>query len=383
MVQRKLAPTVARLTRHLWIGLGITLLAFGLLEGAYVGQRALRANWFGSDDLRAAQRDGHPYAGQAWYEEFVRARESGRERFDPWRTYWAHATMSRYLNVDSAGYRVTVQPVKRDDAARTVYLLGGSAMWGFTARDSLTIPSLVAAGLDSAGFNDVVVVNLAQSGYVVGHEIATLTQELVRGRPPVIAIFFDGVNDIRTTQLYQEPGHAFFEQRFSHLFEVESQRGFFGSLVTPGERSKVIGRLIQALGIADPWAVSPQKPDICPRLGKYYRNMHHTVAGLGSAWGFDVLFVQQPMHATTRKTLTPFEKSFMGPDWHVTYTRECAEAIDSAMADVQAKTYVSYASMFDDVTGSVFLDRFGHVTEVGNRRIAGALVNEIASRLAR
>lgn len=383
MVQRKFGGTLARLTRDLWIGLGITLLAFGLLEGAFIGQRALRAAWSGSDDMRAAQRDGHPYAGQAWYTDFVRAREAAREKFDPWRTYWAHSTTSRYLNVDSGGYRVTIQPLPRHTAARTVYLLGGSAMWGFTARDSLTIPSLVAAGLDSAGFRDIAVVNLSQSGYVVGHEVATLTQELARGGPPAVAVFFNGINDIRTAQLYREPGHAFFEQRFSHLFEVESRRGFFGSLVTPGERSKLIGRLIQALGISDPWAVPTRKPEVCPQLGAYYRRMHQTALGIGSAWDFDVLFVQQPNHATTRKTLTPFEKSFMGPDWHVTYTRDCAAAIDSTMADMQGKTYVSYASMFDDVTESVFLDRFGHVTEAGNRRIASALVKEIATRLAR
>ncbi|MGH7713049.1 MAG: SGNH/GDSL hydrolase family protein, partial [Gemmatimonadaceae bacterium] len=337
---------------------------------------------FGSDDERAAQEDGHPYAGQAWYREFLSAREGAREKFDPWRTYWAHPLATRYLNVDSAGYRVTVQPRPRASAARSVYLLGGSAMWGFTSRDSLTIPSLVAAGLDSAGFTDVAVVNLAQSGYVLGHEIATLTQELAQAARPAVAVFFDGINDIRTTQLYQQPGRAFFEQRFSHLYEKESQRGFFGSFVTPGERSKLLARLIQALGIADPWAVAPQKPDICPRLGTYYRNMHQTAMGLGSAWGFEVLFVQQPMHATTRKALTPFEKSFMGPEWHVKYTRDCAEAIDSALADKRGTTYTSYASMFDDVSESVFLDRFGHVTEAGNRRIANALVREIVARLA-
>ncbi|MGH7177053.1 MAG: hypothetical protein ACREJC_06730, partial [Tepidisphaeraceae bacterium] len=140
---------------------------------------------------------------------------------------------------------------------------------------------------------------------------------------------------------------------------------------------------IQALGVADPWAVPPQRPDVCPRLGTYYRKMHQTALGVASTWGFDVLFVQQPTHATTRKALTPFEKSFMGPDWHVKYTRECAEAIDSALADVRTTSYLSYASMFDDVSESVFLDRFGHVTEVANRRIADALVKQIATRLAR
>ncbi len=380
MAQRKLGSVFARTTRDLWIGLGIALLAFAVLEAAFVGQRAIRAAWLGSDDARASDRDGHPYAGQSWYKEFLDARARGREKFDPWRTYWAYPIASRHLNVDSAGRRVTVHRGAISDTTRKVYLLGGSAMWGFTSRDSLAIPSLVAEGLDSAGIRDVQVVNLAQSGYVLAHEIATLTQQLAQDRKPAVAVFFDGINDIRTTQLYQEPGRAFFEPRFKHLYEVESQRGFFGSFVTPGERSKLVGRLLQALG-ADPWKVPPQTPNVCPRLGAYYRDMHQSAIGLGQAWGFDVLFVQQPMHATTRKALTPFEKSFMGPEWHVKYTRDCADAIDSALADKRGTTYVSYASMFDDAAESVFLDRFGHVTEVGNRRIADALVREIAARL--
>ncbi|MGQ0538016.1 MAG: SGNH/GDSL hydrolase family protein, partial [Gemmatimonadaceae bacterium] len=261
---RKLLPSIAGVTRQFWIALGVALLAFSLLEGAYLGQRALRTAWFGSDDQRAAEREGHPYAGQGWYRDFLAARERTREKFDPWRTYWAHAFASPHLNVDSSGRRVTIQRAARGAPRQTVYLLGASAMWGFTARDSLTIPSLVAAGLDSAGHDDVAVVNLAQSGYVVVHEVATLAQEVAQGRIPDVAVFFNGINDIRTTQLHQEPGHAFFERRFSHLFEVEGRRGFFGSLVTPGERSKVIARLIQALGISDPWAVPPQQPHSCP-----------------------------------------------------------------------------------------------------------------------
>jgi hypothetical protein len=380
--QRKRGAQLARVARDLWIALGVAILVFALLEVAFVSQRALRTAWFGSDDERDAQSDGHPYAGQAWYREFLSARAGVREKFDPWRTYWAYPLTSEHLNIDSAGRRVTVHPSQRPDSARRVYLLGGSAMWGFTSRDSLTIPSLVARGLDSAGFRDVVVENLAQSGYVLGHEIATLTQELARGRTPAVAVFFDGINDIRTTQLYQEPGRAFFEPRFKHLYERESQRGFFGSFVTPGERSRLIGRLLQALG-ADPWKVAPQEPHICPRLGSYYRNVQQTALGMASAWGFQVLFVQQPTHATTRKALTPFEKSFMGPDWHVKYTRDCADAIDSALAPTRGTSYLSYASMFDDERESVFLDRFGHVTESANRRIADALVQAIVSRLPR
>lgn len=387
LAERKLGSTTSRLIRDLWIGIGVTLLLFAALEGAYVGQRAVRAAWFGSDAQREARRPDHPYVGQAWYQDFIQARDGAREKFDPWRIYWAHSLARPNLNVDSMGRRVSLQaPATRSpvgNSPRRIYFLGGSAMWGFTSRDSLTIPSLVAHALDSAGVRGVEVVNLAQSGYVLGQEVATLTQELAQGRVPAIAVFYDGINDIRTTQLYREPGHAFFEPRFTHLYEVEAQRGFFKSFFTPGERSRLIARLLQALGARDPWAVAPQTPDVCPRLGAYYQRMLQIASGLAQAWDFKVLFIQQPTHATTRKTLTPFEKSFMGPDWHVKYTRDCAEAIDFALSPQLGTSYVSYARMFDDSPETVFLDRFGHVTEAAHRRIAAALVREIIPRLAR
>lgn len=365
--------------RDLWIGVGIALLAFLLLEWGYVGQLAARRAVFGTELERELREPGHPYAGEEWYPQFLAAREATREKYDPWRGYWAYPVASAYLNVDSAGYRRTM-PTPVGVPARRVYLLGASAMWGFTARDSLTIPSLVAAGLRDAGLADVAVVNLAQPGYTMGHELATLGLELQRRGPPTVAVFFNGINDIRTTQLAGEPGHAFFEARFARLYEVEARRGTLGSALTMGERSRLVGRLGQALGV-DPWQNQPQRPETCPALGDYYRKMARSAQGLAQAWDFDVLFVQQPNHAATRKVLTPFERDFAGPEWHIQFTRDCSDAIDSAMADL-GEGFASYTRLFDDSVEAIFLDRFGHVTEAANRRIAEALVAQISRRLA-
>lgn len=367
---------------HLWFSIGIALAFIGLLEGAYVGQRALRARWFGSDDTREAQVEGHPYAGESWYRDFIAARERVREKYDPWRSYWAYGTSSTYLNVDAGGYRVTPQAVEPPRASRQVFLLGGSAMWGYTARDAATLPALIATRLAAAGLGDVALVNLAQPGYTVGHELAALNYELTRGRVPAMAVFFDGINDIRTALLHAEPGHAFFEARIGRTLEVEAGRSFFASFITPFERSRLAARLGLALGLDRSWVNQPRAPGVCPALGKYYVAIARSAAGLGQAWGFDVLFVQQPHHGSTKKAPTAFEGGFMAPDDEtVAWTRECSAAIDTAMAGAAAP-YVSHGALFDDVRETVFLDQFAHVTEAAHGRIADDLAARIVARLA-
>lgn len=379
----RVAAFFARL-RDVWAAIGIAVAFFFLLEGGYNGQLALRHRVQGSDDVREANEPGHPYAHEAWFADFLEARAALHQRFDPARVYWAYPVTSRYLNVDTAGYRVTIPAAPATAAPgprpRLVYLLGASAMWGYTARDSMTIPSLVARGLAAAGVTDVQVLNLAQPGYTLSQEVSTLVKEVQARGAPAVALFFDGINDIRTTQLTGEPGHTFFEPRFKHLYEVESQRGMLGSLMTVGERSRLISRLAQAVGV-DPWKIRPQEPQMCPSLGAYYRRMARTARGIGDAWGFDVLVVQQPNHAATRKSLTPFERSIAGPAAAITFTRDCSDAIDAALAGDSTLHTLSMTRVFDADTGTVFLDRFGHVTEGANARLADALVKAILPRL--
>jgi lysophospholipase L1-like esterase len=288
--------------------------------------------------------------------------------------------------VDSLGRRRTIQAPPSGTAPFRVAMLGGSAMWGYTARDSATIPSLVAAKLAADGVTGVELVNLAQPGYVFGQELTTLRLEVEHGNAPSMAVFFDGINDVRTSLLYGEPGRVFFEPRFKQLYEVESKRGFVGSLVASSLRSAVLQRLLMRLGLSREWVEPPAPPMLCDRLGGYYRQTSLEAEGFAQRHGMQVLFVQQPMHGTTNKPLTPFEQGFMQLAERNTLIRRCGSAIDSAMVTPTALPYVSMAKLFDDHKETVFLDDFGHVTEAGNaliaERIASAIADAVKARSA-
>ena len=368
---------IAGWLQDLWVAAGIALLLFLLLEGAYIAQRSIHARYFGSDDERAAQEEGHPYRGQDWYRQLLRERATQVNKWDAWRTYWSYPMTGTYINVDSLGRRRTIQPAITGPAPFRVVLLGGSAMWGYTARDSATIPSLVARTLAADGVTGVELVNLAQSGYVLGQELATLRLEVERGNVPSMAVFFGGINDVRTALLYGEPGRVFFEPKFKQLYEVDSKRGFVGSLVASSLHSAVLQRLMMRLGLSREWTEPPSPPELCGRLGGYFRHMHDEADALAQRYGFQLLVVQQPMHATTNKPLTPFEQTFMQMGERNRVIRSCGASIDSAMTAGRGSAYVSMAKIFDDHNETVFLDDFGHVTEAGNALIANQLAAAI------
>jgi hypothetical protein len=112
-------------------------------------------------------------------------------------------------------------------------------------------------------------------------------------------------------------------------------------------------------------------------VAAYYRGVADVIAGLGGAYGFTPLFLQQAVHASSDKPLTAWEARL--PERPT--VRKCAEAIDSVMADLDGRTYLSLVHLFDADTTSVFVDAESHVTEEANRRIAEIIADRLVMML--
>ena len=153
---QRLAQAVAAL-RDVWVALGVALILFLTLEASYRGLTALRA---APPAAPAADSSLHPYARKPWRAELQRNLLARNNHFDPYRGAWPNSVTTRYVNVSAAGRRWTPQPVPDAPGVMRVVMLGGSVMWGFTARDSFAIPALVAARLAADGVGNVRVESL-------------------------------------------------------------------------------------------------------------------------------------------------------------------------------------------------------------------------------
>jgi hypothetical protein len=248
-------------------------------------------------------------------------------------------------------------------------------MWGYTARDSFTIPSLAAAALARRGIHDVDVVNLAQTGYNSTQELNTLILELLRGGRPVVAVFLNGVNDIVIARDGM-PAHTYLDGTIDQQIAL-GKRGFWQELAGLGRHSAVVQRLRKALGPrAGPAPPAPSERH-CGRLADYYRQVTHVAEAVAAAYGVKVIHFLQPAPATSRKPRTTWERQLVDPP----ALGRCMASLDSAMAERRGVTFHSLAGVFDTDTATMFVDGWGHITEAANGKVAERFVEVIAPLL--
>ncbi len=269
-------------------------------------------------------------------------------------------------------------------------MLGGSTMWGYTARDGYTILSLLAAELHARGIRDVEVVNLAQSGFNVTQDVITLLLELRRGEVPTVVVFLDGHNDIAAAGWFREAGHGLWDaQLAARLEEGHRLKDDLGRL---GDHLLVVGRVqrifVRRLGPHEPTPLPLER--VCRDIGLQYRNLIRTVQTLGEAGGFEAVFLWQPMLATTRKPLTPFEETVKDepykrpPGWpaYRGMLRRCSGVVESMMTEQRGRMFFPLDTLFDHDTSTVFLDDYEHLTEAADARVAATLADILAPKLA-
>jgi len=350
---------------HLWVAFGIALLLLFCLEAAYRGFRRLRLGAAPGGSAGGVVVDStlHPYANVPWWPDLLQVhRRKPVSRFDSYREYQALPYASRWVNIDSAGRRQTPQPPAEGNPRRIVFL-GGSTLWGYSARDSFTIPALTAAALRRRGYRDLELVNLGQIGYTATQEAITLLLELARGSRPDLAVFFDGYNDVTTAITHGFPGATYDFPQVARQIEL-GNRGFGAELLGLGRHALLIRRLLVAVGPPAPgqrWAGE----EVCEPNARYYRNLVLAVDGMARAEGFRTVWLQQPIHTTSGKRQTAWERSLSDKR----AMAACMRAVDAALAGAPV-AYHSLAGVFDTDTTTVFVDSQSHLTEAGNRVVA-------------
>ena len=376
----QLLAKIGRQIRDLWLIVGLSfLLLFGIEGGYRLYERLPKAK---------AQASGttaqNPYASEAWFPKFRAASHFHMGRpdsfyvdYDPYRGWWVRPGRHEDLYVEPSGYRHTEQTLQGDEATwRRVFLMGGSAMWGFTARDRATIPSWVARQLAAQGIEDVKVENKAQCAFNLTQNVATLEQELRAGARPVAVVFLDGINEVGPVAEGEQAGEVYGQADARRRFALG--HGSTNELLLALASNLHVVRALQGLRSA-PKAPELDVPAACAKIADNYLNLVRIGEALGREFGFTPLFFWQPALATSSKPLGPWEAHLMADDRDplVRLTKACLPDVEARLATRRDIDFFPLNAIFDHVEGDQFLDHYGHVTEQANGVIAAAITERL------
>jgi hypothetical protein len=115
--------------------------------------------------------------------------------------YWphvgwrAHPLRSRTLNVDDGGNRVT-PGAACEAGVFTVFVFGGSSVFGYGVADADTLPARLHGALTTRLGRPVCLRNFGQFGWSSTQGVIALLRELQERPAPELVVFYDGFNDV-------------------------------------------------------------------------------------------------------------------------------------------------------------------------------------------
>ncbi len=390
--------------RTFWLMMGICLMLVVFAEAGYRAQRSV-------GEIIAARRSGasaviDPRTRTDWYDDYMVDFNATRAaRWKPYVYFSRYPSYSgKYINIDSAGRRITPQPTMPAVPAARVFFFGGSTMWGTSQRDTKTIPAEASRRLQTlAGpARRIEVTNFGENGYVMTQEVIELMLQLRQGNVPDVVVFFDGIND----------AGAAVQRGYGGTTQNESKRVSEFALGRKLDRSgadRGIRRDLRALGVLAMTSAEqlellqklktmmPQQPQqfVSADSGArstvhYYSGNVRLVEALAAQYGFTPIYVWQPTLHTTRKQLTRFEERLMHgikADPFNARLREVHLAIpsmlDSIMPRLVPGRFVNAADLFNGDSTYIYVDRVGHNSEEAIPTIVNAFWSVLRTEVQR
>lgn len=331
------------------------------------------------------------YANQNWSDQYWQEFGSINRSYQP-HTIWRRSEFrGRYINVNKNGLRATPQS-DCASAKRTVFMFGGSAMWGEGAPDTETVPSYFLQEIERKFKDSACVINFAESAWTSTQSLIALIAEIQKKHIPDLVIFYDGVND---TNVVFTSGKRFTHANLSEFttrFEKETVP-FHTRIMRNSEVFAFLYRYAekQKLDSRQPLLIFDKDADTLNEyIATTYVQNYQIVGALAEQYGFDFAFFWQPVIGYGEKVLTPEEDTMLqdadairikldeetyGRMQFIHWLYDTIEPVLDSLEHVYNLSHV-----FDNKKKSMYID-FVHVTPEANQMVAAEMFDRLQSQL--
>lgn len=352
----------------------ITFALLVLMELAAQLLSSIRRNYF-PDSIATVLK-------QAWGRQYAE---------DERRLKWRHVDYVEFREMPLNSATITVDGWGRrrvpgnceEKAAFTIWMFGGSTMFGYGSPDEFTIPAHLTRKLNLQG-RCTTIVNYGSGSWQSTQSTIQLIEGLKRIRRPDAVIFYDGINDIANVDLGGTPG-GLDPNTHVRLDRAFGQSGLLESIA----RSSVLVRNLSSLAIFDSWKprenARPSKlSDIsgaARATAAIYAQNVRVVDVLAKEYGFSAYYFLQPYPFISGKKLTATERAIVlepteNLNEDLNLARIFYRAFREGLALKSHPGFFDISDVFDGLTEELFADD-AHLLPEGNRIVAERIAREI------
>ena len=350
----------------IWLGIGVALLCLALCDAvlriALKPAKSLRVD----ANAVAVARENMAANGseRGYWQEHEAARDTQWQPFVYFRRKPYAGTL---IHVDAHGFRATVNPTHSENQ-RSVWLFGGSTVWGTGVSDAHTLASELARAAS------VQVLNFGETGYVSAQSQLAFMASLrcTDAVRPDFVVFVDGVNDVYAALQSGVAGTPQNESNRTAEFNVtRSADAFAAALLERLDGIRLLERRVRG--------VEPEREinTLAYQVARNYLAVVSQTRAMAAAEGIPVRFVWQPS-VFDKAQPTDEERGVIGSslarhrDLQLATTRVLKNLLQNAPdADV-----LLLDTIFDASSAPIFID-FAHTGLVGNALMAGRLAQEL------
>ena len=286
----------------------------------------------------------------------------------------------KYITIYDDLTRKTTNFYTDTDSVFNIFMFGGSTIWGTGARNDYTIPSHLFKIIDAdSTLPQVKITNYGGWGYVRNQESILLQQELLKGNIPDLVVFYDGVNDVVSSTLYETTGLPQNIEHRKQEFNIHIKRDKLFKMVW---KSSYIYRTIVALKRR---SVSPKQisEDRLNELGqevvKHYQNNLTITEALSKKYNFKTLNYWQPV-VYVRENSSEYDLNYQTQNmFYAPLFKKTYQKIDANQDLNKQKNFRNLSAYLDD--GNQYYIDFCHVSEKANELIAKEMYKDIRALL--
>jgi hypothetical protein len=271
---------------------------------------------------------------------------------------------SQYVNISEDSLRVTPGADCREDAYR-IFIFGGSTLWGYGSPDFGTIPAYVQTALDEALDRPICVQNYGELAFNSTQEFLSFALQVRQGNVPDMAIFYSGVNDVRSGVLNNAAGQPY------NLSVVRQgiSRNTNPFIEALRENFHLVNNLVTS-PMTYPSNPDALQPHLADQVVEMYQENQRITQAVADAYGVRAVFLWQPEIINCGKTLTPHEQQQLALTGEINiqlYSQVYQRIAPLAAASTEDNFY-SVATVNEWITnpeGEMFIDS-NHMLPPGN-----------------